>query len=100
MDDELALHAAGKIRGSAFAVTNKQYTEMVDVGAQVPHGKVAGMKRVWSVEAVDEAEEVLHGGGSLGAGGRGGGEAKPAAMKRVASYQAIKPQGAAAIEPQ
>ena len=82
VDDELALHAAGKIRGSAFTGTNKQYTEMVDVGAQVPHGKVAGMKRVWSVEAVDEAEE------------------NGKAMKRVASYQAIKPQGAAAIEPQ
>jgi hypothetical protein len=54
----------------------------VDVGAQVPHGKVAGMKRVWSVEAVDEAEE------------------NGKAMKRVASYQVIKPQGAAAIEPQ
>jgi gentisate 1,2-dioxygenase len=68
VDDELALHRAGRIRGSAFAVTCKQYTEMVDLGAQVPHEKVEGMKRVWSREEVK---------------GEGGG------MRRVASYQRV-----------
>ena len=28
VDDELALHRGGRIRGSAFAVTNKQYTDI------------------------------------------------------------------------
>ena len=28
VDDELALHKTGRIRGSSFAVTNKQYTEI------------------------------------------------------------------------
>ena len=49
VDDELALHKAGKIRGSAFAVTCRQYTEMVESRAG-PHEKKRGMKRVWSAE--------------------------------------------------
>jgi gentisate 1,2-dioxygenase len=51
VDDELALHRAGKIRGSAFAVTCKQYTDMVDVGAQVPHSKVG--RRLYKLNPVD-----------------------------------------------
>lgn len=50
VDDELALHKEGKIRGSAFAVTNKQYTEMSHIGSQVPIAKMTGMKRVLSIE--------------------------------------------------
>ena len=47
---------AGKIRGSAFAVTNKQYLHMVERGATVPHARVAGMKRVWSMQEVEEED--------------------------------------------
>jgi gentisate 1,2-dioxygenase len=77
VDDELALHKAGKIRGSAFAVTCRQYTEMVELGAQVPHEKKTGMKRVWSAE-----KDVATG-------------AKMVGMKRVASYAKVpvKPSG-------
>ena len=50
VDDELALHRAGRIRGSAFAITNKQYTDMSLIGSQVPVPKVLGMKRVMSVD--------------------------------------------------
>ena len=74
VDDELALHRAGKIRGSAFAVTCKQYTEMVDVGAQVPHGKMEGMKRVWKVEKEVDGPGV---------------GAKVVGMKRVAAYMTV-----------
>jgi len=35
VDDELKLHSAGRIRGSAFNITNKAYTEMVKIGAKV-----------------------------------------------------------------
>ena len=28
-DDEIALHRQGRIRGTAFKITNKQYTEIV-----------------------------------------------------------------------
>ena len=76
MDDELELHRSGKIRGSSFTVTCKQYTDMVEVGAQVPHEKQVGMKRVWSVE------KGVEGGVSSGA--------KRVGMKRVASYQQVK----------
>lgn len=50
VDDELELHRTGKIRGSAFAVTNKQYTSMRSLGAATPKDKVNGMKRVLSAE--------------------------------------------------
>jgi gentisate 1,2-dioxygenase len=50
VDDELALHRAGRIRGSAFAITNRQYTDMSLIGSQVPVPKVLGMKRVMSVD--------------------------------------------------
>jgi len=50
VDDELALHKAGRIRGSAFAITNRQYTEMSAIGSVVPVPKVIGMKRVMSVD--------------------------------------------------
>lgn len=76
VDDELELHRSGKIRGSSFTVTCKQYTDMVEVGAQVPHEKQVGMKRVWSVE------KGVEGGVSSGA--------KRVGMKRVASYQQVK----------
>ena len=75
MDDELELHRSGKIRGSAFAVTCKQYTDMVEVGAQVPHEKQVGMKRVWSVEKNAEEKDAKG--------------AKRVGMKRVASYQQV-----------
>ena len=70
VDDELALHRAGRIRGSAFAITNKQYTEMTIIGSQVPVPKVLGMKRVMSVDdnvkaakraGVDTPESSTHG---------------------------------------
>ena len=67
VDDELALHKAGKIRGSAFAVTCRQYTEMVELGAPGAARKKRGMKRVWSAE-----KDVATG-------------AKMVGMKRVAS---------------
>merc|ERR1719330_1661982 len=57
VDDELELHKAGRIRGSAFAITNKDYTEMVEIGAKVPtsagdglKNKSIGLKRVLSAE--------------------------------------------------
>ena len=52
VDDEITLHAEGKIRGSAFAVTNKQYLELSHVGGSVPNPKGQGMKRVLSVECM------------------------------------------------
>mmetsp|Transcript_1149 Transcript_1149/g.1329 ORF Transcript_1149/g.1329 Transcript_1149/m.1329 type:complete len:309 (-) Transcript_1149:163-1089(-) len=71
VDDELKLHKSGRIRGSAFDITNKAYTEMVQIGARVPvpqkihvEGGVtkssddkeavsaAGMKRVFSAECL------------------------------------------------
>jgi len=53
VDDEIALHAAGRIRGSAFAVTNKQYIELSEFGGSVPAPKGSmGMKRVLSVECM------------------------------------------------
>lgn len=55
VDDELKLHKAGRIRGSAFAITNKDYTEMVEIGAKVVtsgtgSNKAIGLKRVLSAE--------------------------------------------------
>lgn len=50
VDDELALHSAGRIRGSAFAVTNKQYTEMQALAGLEP--KKARIKRVLSAECM------------------------------------------------
>jgi len=54
VDDELELHKAGRIRGSAFAITNKDYTEMVAIGPKVPEQngstKAAGLKRILSAE--------------------------------------------------
>lgn len=81
VDDELALHAAGKIRGSAFAVTNKQYMHMVECGATVPHKRVAGMKRVWSNQEVDEAVDVDENGVPSAI--------KKKTIKKVASYQKL-----------
>ena len=56
VDDEITLHAEGKIRGSAFAVTNKQYLELSHVGGSVPNPKGQGMKRVLSVECMSGGE--------------------------------------------
>jgi len=51
VDDELALHAAGRIRGSgAFSAADKQYMEMQALGGLEP--KVARMKRVFSTECL------------------------------------------------
>ena len=52
-------------------MTCRQYTEMVELGAQVPHEKKRGMKRVWSAE-----KDVATG-------------AKMVGMKRVASYAKV-----------
>ncbi|CEF97267.1 RmlC-like jelly roll fold [Ostreococcus tauri] len=53
VDDELELHAAGRIRGSAFAVTNKQYIELAEFGGSVPAPKSDNtIKRVLSVECM------------------------------------------------
>lgn len=54
VDDELALHSEGKIRGSAFAVTNRQYTELASIGGLVPKPKCEQglFKRVLSVECM------------------------------------------------
>tara|TARA_B110000977_G_scaffold170561_3_gene221413 strand:+ start:3110 stop:4045 length:936 start_codon:yes stop_codon:yes gene_type:complete len=64
VDDELALHRAGRIRGSAFAITNKQFSDMTKIGSQVPVPKVLGMKRVMSVESdmrVDTPDSSING---------------------------------------
>jgi gentisate 1,2-dioxygenase len=63
VDDELKLHKAGRIRGSAFAITNKSYFEMVTIGAQVPTSngsttKNIGLKRVLSAEAFGTYKRV------------------------------------------
>lgn len=58
VDEELKLHREGRIRGSAFAITNTAYTEMVEIGATVPDAskisggtsKSTGLKRVLSAE--------------------------------------------------
>lgn len=50
VDDELELHANGRIRGSAFAVADKQYTEMRSLGGMEP--KQARMKRVQSADCL------------------------------------------------
>lgn len=53
VDDEIALFASGKIRGSAFSVTNKQYTQLAEIGGKVPQPRGAGLfKRVLSVECM------------------------------------------------
>ena len=95
VDDELALHKAGKIRGSAFAVTCKQYTNMVAMGAQVPHCKKAGMKRVLEAEEVEEDEAGESGDGVNTAAGKENAEAgvvkKKKVVKRVASYTDVRP---------
>jgi gentisate 1,2-dioxygenase len=60
VDDELELHKAGRIRGSAFAITNKAYTEMAEIGAQVlvptnstdKSSGVSPFKRVISVDCL------------------------------------------------
>ena len=36
VDDELALHHSGRIRGSAFVVSDDQFTKMKELSAQVP----------------------------------------------------------------
>jgi len=53
VDDELELHRAGRIRGSSFAIDNKDYLEMVAVGAQVDSSvqstqKNTGLKRTFT----------------------------------------------------
>lgn len=50
VDDELALHSAGRIRGSAFAVTDKQLTELHALGGLEPNK--ARVKRVLSAECL------------------------------------------------
>ena len=62
VDDEVALHKAGRIRGSAFAITNKQYTNMSIIGSQVPVPKVIGMKRVLSVDDNEKLASTESGG--------------------------------------
>lgn len=62
VDDELLLHKAGRIRGSSFAITNKAYTQMVNIGPRVPSpvsgeggltkNKNRGMKRIFSAESL------------------------------------------------
>lgn len=62
VDDEIRLYQQGRIRGTAFAITNKQYTEMVSLGAQVPErdddddDKAAGLKRIISAECLHSME--------------------------------------------
>jgi gentisate 1,2-dioxygenase len=56
VDDELELHSAGRIRGTAFAVCNKQYTLMKSLGAMVP--KKARMKRVQSAECLISSKRM------------------------------------------
>ena len=58
VDDELELHKQGKIRGSAFSVTNKQYINMVEMGAKVPipRGKDSSMKRSYSREHMTDSD--------------------------------------------
>ena len=70
VDDELALHKAGRIRGSAFAITNKQYTNMSIIGSQVPVPKVLGMKRVLSVDDTTEMQSGVGGAAANGGASR------------------------------
>lgn len=62
VDDEVSLFRAGRIRGTAFAVTDRQYTEMVSVGARVPEHKedddAAGLRRVISAECLLSRERT------------------------------------------
>lgn len=64
VDDELELHRNGRIRGSAFAITNKDYTEMVSIGAKVPaekqnsSSKNVGLKRILSAECLETAKRL------------------------------------------
>ncbi|ACO61616.1 predicted protein [Micromonas commoda] len=90
VDDELELHKAGKIRGSAFAVTNKQYMHMVECGATVPHTRVAGMKRVWSLQEVEEEDPSSSGDAAA---------PKKKTVKKVASYSRLPAMKASSVEP-
>ena len=90
VDDELELHKAGKIRGSAFAVTNKQYLHMVECGATVPHARVAGMKRVWSMQEVEEEDPSSSGDAAA---------PKKKTVKKVASYSRLPAMKASSVEP-
>ena len=76
VDDELALHKQGRIRGSAFAITNKQYTQMSTIGSQVPVPKIIGMKRVMSVDDTTEMQSAV-GGSKSREGSKHGGGAVP-----------------------
>lgn len=50
VDDELELHASGRIRGTAFAVADRQYMEMKSIGAMP--AQQARFKRVQSSECL------------------------------------------------
>jgi gentisate 1,2-dioxygenase len=50
VDEELELHASGRIRGTSFTVNNKQYTMMKSIGNMAP--KQARMKRVQSAQCM------------------------------------------------
>ena len=56
VDDELELHAKGKIRGTAFNVADKQYTEMKFLGALKP--QEARMKRVLSAKCLATSKRL------------------------------------------
>ena len=91
VDDELALHKQGRIRGSAFAITNRQYTDMSIIGSQVPVPKVIGMKRVLSVDDATETQSGASTGGTAGgfasrAGSRHGGNQAYHMLSRTPSY--------------
>lgn len=94
VDDELALHKQGRIRGSAFAITNRQYTDMSIIGSQVPVPKVIGMKRVFSVDnnAAEDSvgEGSTHGGASRESSRHGSSQAYHL-LQRTPSYAEVLP---------
>jgi len=63
VDDELALHRAGRIRGSSFAVDNRDYLEMVAVGARVDASvqstdKDTGLRRVFTTPEGERSTQI------------------------------------------
>eukprot|EP00740_Mantoniella_antarctica_P013738 CAMPEP_0181377494 /NCGR_PEP_ID=MMETSP1106-20121128/17925_1 /TAXON_ID=81844 /ORGANISM="Mantoniella antarctica, Strain SL-175" /LENGTH=462 /DNA_ID=CAMNT_0023496229 /DNA_START=106 /DNA_END=1494 /DNA_ORIENTATION=- len=100
VDDEIALHKQGRIRGSSFAITNRQFTDMSKIGCQVPVPKVIGMKRVLSVAELDDTKEDISqpGGGSRDSSRHGGTQAYHM-LQRTPSYCDHMALGGKALPP-
>lgn len=57
VDDELALHHAGRIRGSAFKVTDDQFTEMKQLTEEVENNHQATYEAQVCNTSIDEVQE-------------------------------------------